>query len=175
MPSSFVESVPGVIHLLEKIVEGAPHPRIVDIGPGWGKYGLMAREYFAPDLLDAVEVPEGRTNGKLAGVQSMVYDHVLLGDAREMADDFWGTYDVALLIDVIEHMPLRHGHRLLKSIQGAGCHVIVSTPKVFEEQHDPANPYEEHVSLWSWREFKPHLIVADNSTVDSIIYWLGAR
>lgn len=164
MPSSFVDSVPGVMHL---VIEYAPGT-IVDVGPGWGKYGLMCREYL-PRLrkLDAVEVPQGRLE-----IQEAIYDDILEMDARKVSPSFWQGYHVALLIDMIEHMTLEEGHELLYTIQRAGCSPIVSTPKVFVEQHDDTNPYETHVSVWGWEDFAEHGVAADQSTIDSVIYRL---
>lgn len=167
MPSSFVDSFAPIVKLL---IEMAPQ-RIIDIGPGWGKYGLACREYL-PNLefMAAVEVPQGRL-----GTQDVIYDHVFVGDARNANALTFRDYQVALLIDVIEHMTLEDGHQLLDTIQSAGCKPLVSTPKVFVEQHDDANPYERHVSLWSWQEFARHGIKWDVSTIDSIIYVLKSR
>lgn len=163
MPSSFVTSVPGVIHLLGL----QPPTFLVDIGPGFGKYGLMAREYFNPLIVDAIEVPQGRLP-----TQDAIYSRVIEADARELPEHFWTHYDTALLIDVIEHMTLEEGHDLLWRLQAAGVRVIVSTPKVFEEQHDERNPHETHVCVWAWEDFEPHGVLADESTIDSIIYLL---
>lgn len=172
MPSSFVDSVPGVMHC----VIAAQPTSVVDIGPGWGKYGLMCREYL-PDLqtLDAVEVCEGRDHfGVRGNLQDEIYDHILERDCRKVTAQHWAQYDVALLIDVIEHMPIAHGRDLLRTLLGVDLQVVVSTPKVFVEQHDDKNPYETHVSLWSWEIFQPFGILEDRSTTDSIIYRLGA-
>lgn len=163
MPSSFVDSVAPIMHT---IIESAP-ASVIDVGPGWGKYGLMCREYL-PKLrwLDAVEVNEGR-----CPTQDEIYDYVFEIDARLFRG--WSTYDLVLLIDVIEHMSKRDGHALLQAMLRVGTSVLVSTPKLFVKQHDEDNPYEEHICLWTWQEFNDHYWVkADASTVDSIIYLL---
>ena len=53
MPSSFVDSVPPTI----KTIISLDPERVIDVGPGWGKYGLMCKEYL-PNLqrVEAVEV-----------------------------------------------------------------------------------------------------------------------
>jgi 2-polyprenyl-3-methyl-5-hydroxy-6-metoxy-1,4-benzoquinol methylase len=103
----------------------------------------------------------------------VIYDQIFNCDVRLLPEDHYQDYDVALIIDVIEHMSRPEGHRLLWAIRRAGCYVVLSTPKVFEHQHDDANPYEMHVSHWAWNHLRPHRIVADESTIDSIIYLLG--
>lgn len=166
MPSSFVDSVPSVMKLL---IDSAPS-RVVDIGPGYGKYGLMAREYLGDKLLvlDCVEVKEGRLV-----TQDAIYDQVFEADARTLPGDFWEGYDIALLVDVIEHMTIEEGLELLRLLRSSGCWVILSTPKIFEEQHDEGNPFEDHVSLWSWEVLQGKVsVLRDESTIDSIIYLL---
>lgn len=168
MPSSYVDSFPPIVKLL---IDLQPQ-RVIDIGPGWGKYGLACREYVS-DLLtvDAIEVRPGRLP-----VQDAIYGNVWTNDVRcYTSARFWSRWDLALLIDVIEHMPLVEGHLLLDTILGSGCGVIVATPKVWIEQHDDCNPYEEHVSFWEWTEFQEHGIGADVSTTDAIIYHLKPR
>jgi hypothetical protein len=165
MPSSYVGSVPSIVNLM---IDLSPRS-IIDIGPGWGKYGLMAREYL-PNLakLDAVEVKEGARP-----TQTSIYDTVIWADVRTLNRNTWGAYNMAFLIDVIEHMEQSEGHRLLRDIVSAGTIVVVATPKLFIEQHDDDNPYETHLSLWGWEDFGRYRLVRDVSTIDAIIYALG--
>lgn len=168
MPSSYVDSFPPIVKLL---IDLQPE-KVIDIGPGWGKYGLACREYL-PDLvaLDAIEVRQGRLS-----VQDAIYDNVWTGDVRSYTSGrFWSRWGLALIIDVIEHLPIVEGHLLLDTILTNGCGVLVATPKTWIEQYDEHNPYEEHVSFWEWTEFQEHNIAADASTPDAIIYHLKAR
>jgi hypothetical protein len=166
MPSSYIDSVAPIMHL---VIELQPK-RIVDVGPGWGKYGLMCRE-FLPDLeqLWAVEVTPGRIE-----TQDVIYDKIIEDDVRNYDQVGWPWIetDLVLMIDVIEHMPRADGHLVLNAMLHSGAKVLVSTPQVWVEQHDDHNPYEEHISLWSWPKFRPHGIERDVSTIDSIIYLL---
>lgn len=173
MPSSFIDSVPPIIKRIIEI-----HPRVVvDVGPGWGKYGLMCNEYL-PDLTEliAIEVPEGRYR-----TQGCIYDWVHEGDVRKadiasIVKPHKPSNVLFLMIDVIEHMTIEEGQKVLKDILATGASVLVSTPKIFEEQHDDQNPYEMHVSLWTWEDFWcPGMVPVeklDDSTIDSIIMTL---
>lgn len=171
MPSSYIDSVPPIVKLLVDISPGA----VIDVGPGWGKYGLACREYLL-SLQDlwAVEVTPGRLP-----IQDAIYDRVIEEDVRRLCEPGsawpWERFDVVLFIDVIEHLSLQDGHMVLRHVQSHGCKVLVSTPQVFIEQHDPSNPFEDHISLWRWEDFARHGIEADASTSDSIIYLLAAR
>jgi hypothetical protein len=171
MPSSFVDAFAPIVHAL---VDLKPLS-VLDVGPGWGKYGLACREYVSTlERLMAVEVPEGRLP-----TQDVIYDEVYTGDVRVFPNrEFWQRFDLVLLIDVIEHMRHDDGERLLDRMIRAGCRVLVSTPKIFMEQHDPNNPHEEHLCLWTWDELlaiKGVDLLADASTIDSIIYVLGEK
>jgi hypothetical protein len=166
MPSSFIDSIPPIMKFL---IDLQP-TRVIDVGPGWGKYGLMCREYL-PGLeqLWAVEVTPGRLS-----TQDVIYDKVFECDARDFSTAGWPwtEADIILFIDVIEHMTRPEGHRLLNAMINSGARVLLSTPKTFIEQHDEDNPYETHRSLWSWRTLQPHGVERDLSTIDSIIYVL---
>lgn len=165
MPSSFVDSFPPIVKLL---IQANPR-RVMDIGPGWGKYGLACREYLQDlQALHAIEVHAGRLP-----VQDCIYDGVYTGDVRlHKSPQFWARWDLVLLIDVIEHVPHDDGHTLLRHILDAGTDVLVATPKQFFEQYDDRNPYETHRSHWIWSDFKHYDILGDSSTIDAIIYVL---
>ncbi len=171
MPSSFVDSVPSIV---KAVIDLSPR-RILDIGPGWGKYGLMSREYLGSKLerLDAIEVPQGRLY-----TQDVIYDNIYEGDVRQQDID-WSQYDLVLFIDVIEHLEKEEGQKILKDIVNAGCAVLVSTPKEWMEQHDDNNPYEEHISYWTWEDLWYAGMVEcdklDTSTIDSMIITLCPR
>ena len=163
MPSSYAESFPGIVQLLQN----SNPARVLDVGPGWGKYGLACREYL-PSLihLDAVEVPEGRKS-----TQAAIYDCVWEADVRLFNEraELWGWYDLVLMIDVLEHMSVQEGSSLLERCMMAGCDVVVSTPLTFFEQHVDGNPFEDHRSLWSPTDFERFGIVKDLSTPRAII------
>jgi hypothetical protein len=167
MPSSYADSFPPIVHAIIAFEA----QRVLDIGPGWGKYGLACREYLPQlTMLDAIEVPQGRLR-----TQPAIYDNVFIGDARDAPEQFYRPYNLALLIDIIEHLTLSDGHRILSRIQRAGPAVLVATPKRFIEQHADRNPHEEHLSFWDEAEFAPHSIAVDASTDDAGIYILKGR
>lgn len=167
MPSSFADSFAPIVKML---VDAQP-AAVLDIGPGWGKYGLACREYLQHLVaLEAVEVPEGRLP-----TQDVIYDVVHESDARKIGSDVFAGFDVVLLVDVIEHMTREEGFELLAAVRATGPHVILATPKLFFHQHDERNPYEDHVSHWEWTDFERFGIGDDRSTIDSIIYRLGPR
>lgn len=164
MPSSFAGSFLNIVNLLVAL----DPKRVVDVGPGWGKYGLACREYLPKlERLDAVEVPQGRKP-----TQDAIYDSIAEIDLRALPATFWEPYDVALLIDVVEHVTLPEGRSALRDITEAGVTAVVATPKRWIEQHDKDNPHETHLSLWRWTDLAPFGIYHDRSTPDAIVYAL---
>jgi hypothetical protein len=159
MPTSEHWQIPWIVDL---IVRERPSS-VLDVGAGYGKYGVLAREYADLRRLDAVDVNPPRYP---------VYDHVHLGDLRALerllpADA--PRYDLALLIDAIEHLEKREAWALLEALTRRARRVLVATPWGFRPQEVPGQPYETHRSGWypwefgrryrvhAWRVFPGHL------------------
>jgi hypothetical protein len=63
------------------------------------------------------------------------------------------SYELVLAIDILEHFSPSDGLRFLSHLTRiASKAAIVSTPKEFIPQEVPANPYENHHSLWTQEE-----------------------
>jgi 2-polyprenyl-3-methyl-5-hydroxy-6-metoxy-1,4-benzoquinol methylase len=142
MPSSLASLIEPVLVILDVVRP----KRVLDIGPGHGKYGLLAREYI-PDIekLDAVEIWPPYINTLLRAI----YDTVYYADIRKF--QALDEYDMFLMIDVIEHMPKPDGLALLERMKG---HLALSTPSGFMPQGAiGGNPHERHVSGWRDEEF----------------------
>lgn len=129
----------------------------LDIGTGFGKYGVLCREY-----LDVFDGRLGRTEWArqihgieifehcISPVHSYVYDEIIKSDALfALSRMKAGSYDLALLIDVIEHFEVERGITLLRECQRVARYTLVSTPKKFFENDDSyGNPAQVHCSLW---------------------------
>lgn len=122
---------------------------MLDVGPGYGKYGLLIREYLSekPRRLEALEVDEWYVQHFTW--LSCIYDEVFVGDARSF--DAYMAYDMVLLLDVIEHIPKEEALPLLRRIPGR---VVISTPCEWFEQSVPGHPHEDHVSHWNEADFE---------------------
>ena len=98
MPTSEHWQIPWVVDLLIR-----EQPRtVLDVGAGYGKYGVLVREYIEPARLDAVDVNPPRFP---------VYDHVYEGDLRRLEALLPGgaePYDLALFIDLAQRAGM-HG------------------------------------------------------------------
>jgi 2-polyprenyl-3-methyl-5-hydroxy-6-metoxy-1,4-benzoquinol methylase len=142
VPTSNLHVIPSVVHLVHTV----PHERVLDVGPGAGKFGVLLREALndPPRFLDAVEAHAPYVaRYRLA----CIYDDVVVADIRdEMLADRLRAYDVVLMVDVIEHLPLDDGLDLLARIPGR---IVLSTPVDFFENPPGGPPSEEHRSHWT--------------------------
>lgn len=156
MPSSNLVVAPAVLHYLWE-VRKTPF-RVLDVGPGWGKYGVLIREYVdARAEVRAVEVWDPYVTQRLRAI----YDDVLTADVLDALHPETGTgrevlrllewADTVLLVDVLEHLPKPEAFQLLDLIPG---HVVFSTPRDFFDT-GPGLPHSEaHVSHWTVSDFE---------------------
>ena len=155
----------------------------LDIGVGFGKYGMLCREYLElwnrregydkfMRKIDGVEV----FDKYITPMHRFVYNNIYIGDASSVIDKLDFTYDLVLLIDVLEHLSKTEAiilvNKLLKKHKG----VLISVPKDIGKKW-PAfnNPYEVHKEQWSKRELSKignSLFIHDAS---NFILFIGAK
>jgi SAM-dependent methyltransferase len=133
---------------------------ILDIGAGFGKYGVLCREYLElwdgremydefTRRIDAVEAFEEY----ITPVHKFVYNKVYVEDVFNIIDNLELNYDLVLLIDVLEHFDKEKGALLVRKILTGNGGIIISTPKKFINQINAfANEYEMHRSQWEQAE-----------------------
>jgi len=133
---------------------------ILDIGAGFGKYGLLCREYLElwdereryhefTRRIDAVEAFEEY----ITPVHKFVYNKLYVEDVFNIIDNLELNYDLVLLIDVLEHFEKEKGTLLVRKILTENGGIIISTPKKFINQIDIFdNEYEIHRSEWTQAE-----------------------
>lgn len=143
MPTSEYAQIPKVVGVIARL---APHS-VLDVGAGYGKYGVLAREYAPATRVDAIDANPPRYP---------VYDHVYVGDLRQIdtllpADA--PTYDLALFLDVIEHLEKSEAFALTDKLVRRCRRVVITTPWGFRPQEIPGMPFETHRSGWFPWEF----------------------
>lgn len=171
MPSGNLHLEPLIIDLARPYAGG----RFVDIGPGFGKAGLLSREYLHPHQLDAVEA-EPRYLTEFPWLAE-IYDHIVIAKAENLPPETWEPYDLVIAVEVIEHIDKDAGLALLDRI---ACPVIVCTPQQWLQnqiQIDQGYETERHRSLWSAADFHaiPGRTFADHSALGGVVGVLGAK
>jgi 2-polyprenyl-3-methyl-5-hydroxy-6-metoxy-1,4-benzoquinol methylase len=147
MPSSNLLVAPTVLHLINQVHK--PGGTILDIGPGWGKYATLIREYVDPTAqISGLELWDPYIHDHRL---TSLYDPVVHGDAREMTSQYYSQFDVVLIADVIEHMTGVEGSALINKIAGW---IIISTPRDFFSNPRSCPPPEKHVSHWNRTHFE---------------------
>lgn len=143
MPTSEHRQIPQVCDVLVAEKPAA----VLDVGAGFGKYGLLAREFGEAQRVDAIDANPPRFP---------VYDHVYLGDLREidtLLPPDAPRYDLALFIDVIEHLEKADAWAFLDKLVRRTRKVLITTPWGFRPQEIPGMPWETHRSGWYPWEF----------------------
>jgi glycosyltransferase involved in cell wall biosynthesis len=157
MPTSWYQTIPIII---DKVVAESPES-ILDIGIGFGKYGVLFRE--ALDIpfqrydkskwlikIEGIEAFEGYKNL----IHEYVYDKIYY-DTVEHVLPTLGNYDVITLIDVLEHFDKEQGRKILNELLAhTNKSLIISTPVSPAEQEEyNGNHFEAHKSKWAVTDF----------------------
>lgn len=110
--------------------------RLLDIGPGWGKYRFLLPEYD----MDGVEVwaPYVQQN-KL----NAYYATVHVTNAAHFR--YRCRYGAVILGDVLEHIPVAAAQKVIEQACANAEHVFVATPFVMPQDEVDGNPHEAHV------------------------------
>ncbi len=168
----------GHISLVVEILLKVGPKSILDIGIGYGKYGMLAREYLdyahfkkREVVIDGIEgfgeyIQEG---------QRFYYDHIFVGDARSILPSA-GQYDMILLLDTLEHLTKEDGLQIMKACQSKAKYVLVATPHDIGVQGAVyGNEFERHRFQWRKEDLLPFAPIAFFNYPDSLIALSGAR
>ncbi len=181
MASSFAFQIPQVIHVVRQL---APRS-ILDIGKGFGKYGLLLHEYLGIDnskridpSLSMVEQSRLKMDAAEADPELMLphlphfYNKIYEGDVLVNYESF-EKYDLVLMVDVIEHLDKDSSLEMLQHFIKNGSTVLVATPVDFFQQHLYESEFEHHVSHWSANDFKSIAHLQVQYIENSAIYLLS--
>jgi len=156
VPSSRYNVIPFV---LDKVIAIQPKS-ILDIGIGFGKYGVLFREYL--DVWK-VDQPYHNRSVQIDGVEAFeeyrnpiwdIYDKVYVNDVMGILDELAKTtYDLVFLGDVIEHFSLEDAMKLLSTLRFKKI-IIVTPYKVYRQDAVYGNKYEIHKSALTGKELK---------------------
>lgn len=164
MPSSASESIP---YLIEFVRKNRPNlSTVLDVGVGFGKDGFLLREYYEAKEHHRYQPKDWKL--KITGVeifepyisdlQRSIYTEIIIGDVFAVLAKL-GKFELAILGDVIEHLPKEDGFKLIHELFNHVEDIIIVTPKGLKEHSDEDNPYEEHKSGWDLKDFKEFTII----------------
>jgi hypothetical protein len=165
MPTSDFHQISDVLHVIEQL-----QPRtVLDIGVGFGKWGILCREILEiykgrvtastwEIQIDGVEINEPYRNP----LWELAYDHVYCGDVAEVLPTL-ASYDLIICCDVIEHFEKETGHSLLRDMLRQSKVTILTSPRGFAQQGARhGNEYERHRSGWGIEDFRQHKCLYKN-------------
>lgn len=156
MPASDYHHISDVLH----IVEQHRPTTVLDVGVGFGKWGVLCREVldiyqgrFYPHewtaKIEGVEIFDGYRNP----LWEFAYNRIFTGDAFEILESL-GDYELVLACDILEHFEKEKGKIFLRKLLERGRVVILTSPRDFLPQEVfGGNEYERHQSLWSRGDF----------------------
>ena len=151
---------------------------VLDIGSGFGKYGVLCREYLELwdgrreykflRRIDGVEVFENY----ITPLHKFIYNNIYTENITELIKKIDYKYDLVLLIDVLEHFTKEEGTWLLNTLLSKNKGIIIGTPKNPSNQKDAFdNVFETHKSMWKKDDltsFGKYYLIPDN--ISFIIY-----
>jgi hypothetical protein len=121
-------------HIMKNIPH---HAKVLDVGAGSGKYGVMLRHYF--NYFDALEVYHPYI------VQfdlHSIYKRIFCSDIMEFDIS---EYDYLIMGDIIEHLKIEDAQTLLSYINNSGKKCLVAIPYNMEQDEVGGNIYEKHL------------------------------
>jgi len=136
------------IHYVPKNVK-----TVLDIGCGRGLVGSLLKIYREPIRIVGVDV----FDPYLGFCRRLgVYDSLVKFDVCQTPLPFGNKeFDLAVALEVIEHLPKRKGFDLLSELKRVARNVIVSTPnRFFAQEGYDENDFQHHLSRWTVRDLR---------------------
>jgi hypothetical protein len=135
---------------------------ILDIGAGFGRWGILSREFLDvwddgnytgewKRRIDAVEI----FDNYVKPYHSYFYDNVFREDAIGFVGNCKDKYDLIICGDVIEHFQKEEGKKFIDSCLRIGKHVMINIPvgDNWEQAAINDNKHEIHRSVWQVSDF----------------------
>jgi hypothetical protein len=153
MPTSNIDGIETILHAVVAL-----RPRsIMEIGPGFAKFGHLAREYL--DVYSAETFGEFKTRidcceifpDYITDIHRAVYSNILIGDARSTPI---AGYDLVLATDVIEHFEFETVAPFINTTLDNNNVLLIQVPYEVKPQGEVfGNHHEAHVSQFNYQYF----------------------
>lgn len=170
MSKIWYQVIPNILDIVKKL-----NPKsILDIGVGFGKYGVLFR-----DLLEIPHERYAKENWqiKVDGVEAckachnpiydFAYNNVYYDNILTLIDTL-PSYDCIILINVMEYFTKEDGLRLIeKLVDHCNKSVIVSTPFYQNRQNNQLeNKFEQNESVWSLVDFEKFNFIYERVAIE---------
>jgi len=122
------------LHIMRNVPNYA---KVLDVGAGSGKYGVMLGHYFGK--IHALEVYEPYIDKfDLHSIYTTIF-------CADILDFDISEYDYIIMGDIIEHIELKDAQELLSYINNSGKKCLVAIPYQMEQCEVDGNIYETHL------------------------------
>jgi 2-polyprenyl-3-methyl-5-hydroxy-6-metoxy-1,4-benzoquinol methylase len=172
MMTSYPENLLTILQAIKRLKP----TNILDVGTGFGKFGLLIRELLLAEAAEAGDLSP-RPNFKINCVEEAEYFifqpwHTDLYDRHYHANlfdiplSYFALHDLILMIDVVEHTPKDRMLKLLQDIkaepQAKGrTKILISTPRAVVFYPQVFYGSAGHISQWEAADFKAFPRVTD--------------
>jgi SAM-dependent methyltransferase len=162
VPTSDPDQLGPIIRELQRIqslLQDGRHMRVLDAGAGSGKYGVLVREYLDDWRRELwLEAVEGF--GDYVDRARPAFDAYDVIHRRRLEDylkpaAIGQRFDVALLVDVLEHFDDDQGEWIVDRLLRVASRVLIATPREPSDQTQPdggqpyGNDLETHRARWN--------------------------
>ena len=177
MPTGSYAEIPDIIREVMKL----DPLTVLDIGPGFGKWGVLIREYL--ELWNRYNYKKNKWvktidcceafKDYLSPLHDYVYNNIINQPIQEYVK-IMPNYDLAIMIDVFEHLTKEEGKKLIKDLMLKVKNLIISVPALWSPQGAAyGNIYEIHKSQWTYKEFEDLGFKRISNLSDPITVMLG--
>lgn len=121
---------------------------VLDVGAGGGANLEFYQPWWPNSHWTALEVWPPNIERFQLGYR---YDNTIINDVRNITDFY---YELVIFGDILEHLPKEDSLDVLNRALDHAAYVVVALPVIHYPQGAmDGNPYEEHVSEWTWDDF----------------------
>lgn len=135
---------------------------ILDVGVGFGRWGILFREFLEiwehgnydgkwQRVIDGVEI----FPSYIKEYHKYFYNNIYTEDALAHLRNTTKKYDLINFGDVIEHFSKDEGEELIQLAMRKANYVLINIPigRHWQQWGTKENPYEEHKSVWYNNDF----------------------
>jgi predicted TPR repeat methyltransferase len=136
---------------------------MLEIGLGFGKYGILAREYLEvyganrwqkkewKVRIDGVEIYTPYITDQIKHYYDTIYNEDIV---KLFKENKISNYDLILMTDVLEHLNKEDGKFVFEEILKHSKTAIFAVPLGdWRYEFDGDNKHESHISVWEYKEF----------------------